>query len=125
MPVKIFVLGFLLIIIILCPKTTRIFLETMTITATLYPVGAPEGEVHIDRNTSLAQMQGMVGGNIQMLPSKDRKQTLILNEEGLLLSLPENHHEAVKKAWYTKEEGAFPLLGNVIIINTPMSKLDL
>lgn len=118
-------LGFLLIIIILCPKTTHLFFETMTITATLYPIGAPQGTVHIDRNTFLAQTQGMVGGIIQIVPSKDRKQTIIVNEEGIQHRLPENHHDEVKKAWYTREEGAFPLLGNVIIIDTPMNELDL
>lgn len=97
----------------------------MTITATLYPIGAPQGTVHIDRNTFLAQTQGMVGGIIQIVPSKDRKQTIIVNEEGIQHRLPENHHDEVKKAWYTREEGAFPLLGNVIIIDTPMNELDL
>lgn len=118
-------LGFLLIIIILCPKTTHIFLETMTITATLYPIGAPKGTVHIDRDTFLAQTQGMVGGLIQIIPSKDKKKTLIMNEEGRIYGLEENHHEEVKSVWFTKEDGALPLVGNVIVIDSPMHELDL
>ena len=97
----------------------------MTITATLYPIGAPAGTVHIDRSTFLAQTQGMVGGIIQIVPSKDKKKTLIMHEEGRLLNFDENHHEEVKQAWFTKEDGALPLVGNVIVIDAPLHTLDL
>jgi hypothetical protein len=86
------------------------------------PVGETPREIFINKDNSLKELQGIVGGYIEALPlqSKDDSQMidLICNEEGKILNLPVNRY--IRESIYSGDEKDIDVLdyiaGNCVII---------
>jgi len=59
----------------------------MNVTKKIYTDGREED---IDQKWTLKQLQDFVGGYIEMVPSNKPRRSLIVNEDGLGLELPDN-----------------------------------
>ena len=84
----------------------------------LYPDGRHE-EVKPDNGTDfkLDELRRIVGGNIEIIPTKDRR-IMVLNEEGKLLELPRNEQAGLLVDLMTPEKIAEmkQLYGDSLII---------
>lgn len=69
-----------------------------------------------DKNFSLKEMQGYVGGLIELYPHRIDKNIIICNEEGLIKNLPYNN--------LAKLILGVNLVGNVIVSPTNLDEFD-
>lgn len=87
-------------------------MENQTIRAKVYPAdGGDVTEVQLLPNSLLRQLQQLVGGYIETVRVTGSPElTLVVNEEGLLLGLPQN--------CYAELIGVPPFVGRGVLIET-------
>lgn len=68
---------------------------------------------------SLDELQGFVDGLIEIVSSPNGEQTMVLNEEGLLLELDINIEAS--RLYYSWHKG-YPIVGNVLVTSTDKVK---
>lgn len=89
-----------------------------TCSVRIIKVGAPEENAYLGGDTSLAQLQGWVGGYIERVPlslfnSNLKSDTdIYVDEDGLLKSLEPNHTAMESLGW----NQPYPLVGPVVVV---------